>query len=553
MRLMPLFLIAVSLCAQTRSRIADGFDSIQTSRLKADLTFLSSDALQGRRSLETGSEVAIQWIASQFAKAGLRPANGESYLQPVPLIEFQADRAGTALIVDHGGKGETFHAPDATGNFPNEVTVSGPVVFAGFGITAPELNYDDYASADAKGKIVLIFNHEPQENDDNSVFNGKGNTRYANAFAKVMNAQRHGAIAVLTMADPNHVRPSGQNGQPPQGQPQAAGRGQQGQGRGQVQQRPRIPSEALAEGGNTIPSFTISARVAADLFAAAGKQPADVQTSIDSNLTPATFDVPNTRVELHTVVAERRRANSYNVAGLIEGSDPALKAETIVFSGHYDHDGAGPMGIYHGADDNGSGTVGVVELARAFALNPIKPRRSLLFIVFAAEERGLLGSYYYLAHPLRPLETTRAEINFDMIGRNEAPTNPANPQPDIPADTSNELGLIGTHYSPDYRAVVERANNVIGLKLNYKWDRDSTQSVLFRSDQYPFLLHNIPAVWWFTGFHPDYHQVTDTVEKINFEKMTKILKLAYMSGFEFADSPNPPKLEPRAKAKGSSD
>src|SRR5262249_48322806 len=154
----------------------------------------------------------------------------------------------------------------------------------------------------------------------------------------------------------------------------------------------------------------------------------------------------------------------------LEGSDPTLKSETIVFSGHYDHDGVGPQGIYHGADDNGSGTVGVVNLAHAFARNPVKPKRSMLFIVFAAEERGLLGSYYYVAHPLRPLETTRAEINFDMIGRNEAPQNPDVPNPSIAADTSNELGLIGTHYSPDYRAAVERNNQTVGLHLTYKWD-----------------------------------------------------------------------------------
>jgi Zn-dependent M28 family amino/carboxypeptidase len=252
-------------------------------------------------------------------------------------------------------------------------------------------------------------------------------------------------------------------------------------------------------------------------------------------------------VELRAVVSERKRANSYNVAGLIEGSDPVLKNETIVFSGHFDHDGTGPLGVLHGADDNGSGTVGVVELARAFAANPIKPRRSLLFIVFAAEERGLLGSYYYVSHPLRPLATTRVNINFDMIGRNEA----ADPrvQTEISPDTTNELGLIGTHYSRDYREVVERNNEFVGLKLNYKWDRDSANSVLFRSDQYPFLQHDVPGVWWFTGFHPDYHQVTDTVEKINFEKMTKILKLAYLSGFEFADTERVPKLVGKAVAR----
>jgi hypothetical protein len=538
MRIFALFLIAVLCGAQTglRSRVGTGLDSIEVARLKADLTFLSSDALEGRRSLERGSEVAIQWIASEYAKAGLKPLAGDSYLQPVPLIEYTVDRAATSLVVHHGGKTSTFHAPEATGNFSNEGTIAGPVVFAGYGISAPELGYDDYAGLDVKGKIVLIFNHEPQETDDASVFNGRGNTRYTNATYKALNAARHGAIGVLSASDPNH----------PQGTP-GAGRGGRGAGGQFAQTRPRIPTEALVEGGAGLPVFTINAQVASELFAAAAKEPAKVQAAMDAKPSPMSFAFPDTQVELHSVLSERRRANSYNVAGMIEGSDPALRNETVIFSGHFDHDGMGPLGILHGADDNGSGTVGVVELARAFSLNPIKPKRSLVFIVFAAEERGLLGSYYWVSHPLRPLATTRANINFDMIGRNEA----ADPrvQTEISPDTSNELGLIGTHYSPDYRAVVERANELVGLKLTYKWDRDSANSVLFRSDQYPFLQHDVPGVWWFTGFHPDYHQVTDTVEKINFEKMAKILKLAYLSGFDFADTDRVPKLVGKAIAR----
>jgi hypothetical protein len=540
MRSLPLFFAAALLCAQPPARLQTGYDAIQAARLKADLTFLSSDALDGRRSLERGSEVAIQWIASEFAKAGLKPLSGDSYLQPVPIIEFNADRDLTTLAITRDGRTETFRLPDAAAVFPHEISVSGSVVFAGFGITAPELNYDDYAGIDAKGKIVLIFNHEPQESDAGSVFNGKGNTRYANNNYKLFNAERHGAIAVLTMPDPNHQGPvRGAAGLPTQANAAQASSG--------PTLRPRIPSEALAEGGPAIPLFTIGARVSDALFAAAGKKAADVQSAIDSKPAPASFDIPGPRVELRTATADRRRANSYNVAGLLEGSDPALKAETIVISGHFDHDGTGPLGIYHGADDNGSGTVGIVALAHAFAANPVKPRRSVLFLVFAAEERGLLGSYYYVSHPLRPLATTRAHINFDMIGRNEA----ADPRvlTDISPDTSNQLGLIGTHYSPDYRETVERQNKTVGLDLTYKWDLDSYNGVLFRSDQYPFLLHDIPAVWWFTGFHPDYHQVTDTVEKINFEKMAKILKLAYLSGFEFADEQNTPRIEPRAKAR----
>jgi hypothetical protein len=525
-RTLALVALAAALVAQVGSRHATGYDSIQARRLKANLTFLSSDALEGRMSLQRGSEVAIQWIASQFAADGLKPANGESYLQPVPLIEYQMDRERTTLTIRRGDQVETLHAPDATGAFPNDVSVGGPIVFAGYGITAPELNYDDYAAIDAHGKVVLIFNHEPQENSADSVFNGRGNTRYANNTYKILNAQRHGAIAVLATADPNHAAPL----------------------RRTTAATARIAPEALADGHTRIPLFTISSAVAGRLFEAVGKKPFDVQAAIDAKLTPQPFEIPGATAELHPVPMQRREANSYNVAGTIEGSDPALRDETIIFSGHFDHNGTAPAGVYHGADDNGSGTVGVVELARAFAMNPEKPKRSLLFIVYAAEERGLLGSYYYASHPLRPIESTRAVINFDMIGRNEAPVNPENPQPDISSDTSNELGLIGTDYSPEYRAAVERANRTVGLKLNYKWDLDSTQQVLFRSDHYPFLLRDVPAVWWFTGFHPDYHQVTDTVEKINFEKMTRILRLAYLAGFEMADAPRPPKLEPRAKA-----
>jgi Zn-dependent M28 family amino/carboxypeptidase len=229
------------------------------------------------------------------------------------------------------------------------------------------------------------------------------------------------------------------------------------------------------------------------------------------------------------------------VVGLLEGSDPKLKSETIVFGGHFDHEGVWDGKAYPGADDNGSGTVGVIELARAFARNPEKPKRTLVFAVFAAEERGLLGSYFYAANPARPFAGIRAVINFDMIGRNEAPSQQTEGLTEIAPDTANELGLIGTINSPDYRAAVERENERVGLRLTYKWDQDSALNVFQRSDQFPFAIRDVPAVWWFTGFHPDYHQPTDTVEKINFEKMRKILQLAYLTGWSFADAAAPPR------------
>ena len=518
-------LLPLALLAQAPPRLAPGADSIRASDLRADLTFLASDALEGRMSLERGSEVAIQWIAAEFAKAGLKPLVDDSYLQPVPLVEYRGDRQLSSLLLKVNGKSETLQA---TGSYPNDGNYSGKIIFAGFGITAPELNYDDYAGIDARGKIVLVFNHEPQEDDAKSIFNGKGNTRYANARAKMFNAVRHGAVAVLVMPDPNHPKGMVRG---PLNDPQA---------RQQAPRSPR-PIQAIADEAS-IPVFNINAAVGEKLL----KNASQIQSSIDATLKPASMPLDDAEATLHVVNSLRKRQLSYNVIGLMPGSDPTLSAETIIISAHYDHDGlAAGGGIYHGADDNGSGTVGVVALAKAFMKNPAKPKRSILFAVYAAEERGLLGAYYYAAHPLRPLDTTRAVINFDMIGRNEAPSTQTNGLMEIAPDTSNELNIIGTKYSPDYRAAVVKSNEYAGLHLSYKWDEDTVLSVLFRSDQYPFLMHDIPAMWWFTGFHPDYHQTTDTADKINYVKMEKILKLAYLTGFDFADAKNPPKFVPR--------
>lgn len=511
----------------TRSRIATGFNSITAGEMKADLTFLSSDAMEGRLSLQKGSETAAQWVATEFKKAGLKPAAKDgTFLQPVPLVEFRVDREASGLTIARDGKSTRHSFPDAYGSFPSSVTASGAVVFAGFGISAPELQYDDYARLDVKGKIVLIFDHEPQENDAASRFNGKGNTRYAGSFVKTLTAQQHGAVAVLVVAEPNRKHPSNQERMARVRTPG---------------NRQRMPSQALAESELKIPTFTISDQLADELLNGEAKK---LQASIDANLKPVSRSTGAT-ADLKVVVTDRREATSWNVVGLVEGSDAALKAETVIFSAHYDHDGPAPNGgIYHGADDDGSGTVGVIALARAFARNEIKPRRSLLFTVFAAEERGLLGSYYYVAHPLRPLATTRAVINFDMIGRNEEQSEQTKGLIEIAPDTSNELNLVGANYSPQYKRIVERANNMIELKLNTKWDEEPALNVYFRSDHYPFALHNVPAMWWFTGFHPDYHQTTDTADKINYQKMEKIVRLAFLTGFDFGDTNDPPQFKP---------
>jgi hypothetical protein len=521
------------LCAAQETAHKRALTELNERTLKANLTFLTSEPLAGRLSLERGSDVAARWIVSEFSKAGLRgPAPG--YLQPVPLIEYVVDRDQTGVTIRTPHGEHLYRAPQASVAFPKAGTVSGSIVFAGFGITAPELGYDDYAGIDVKNKIVLIFDHEPQENDAKSIFSGKGSTRYAGSFVKVRTAQEHGAVAVLLMPEPVRAHLSAEERR----NKMAATSRRIG----------RIPSQALEESELHIPLVSLSEAVGLELLSSAKQKGADLQTAIDRDLKPVSMDLPESSASIQIALTSSRKAVGYNVVGLLEGSDPKLKEETIVISAHYDHDGqTGDGSYYPGADDNGSGTVGVVALAQAFAKSGIRPRRSILFVVFDSEERGLLGSYYYVAHPLRPLATTRAVINFDMIGRDEKPSAQTDGLITISPDTTNEMNLVGSYYSPEYTAAVERNSKKAGLKLSYKWDEEAALNVFFRSDQYPFVLRGIPAMWWFTGFHPDYHQTTDTVEKINFAKMARILEVAFRTAEEFGNAAKTPVFVPVAK------
>jgi hypothetical protein len=536
-----------SLVAQppVASRLQTGFNAISESNLRSNLTFIAGDGLAGRMSLQPGDDAAAEWVVSEFAKAGLRPAANDasgkpSFLQAVPLIEYEPDPSATSLSLSRkDGAQQQWHTPVVSCAFRENVDVTGGIVYVGYGITAPELNYDDYANVDVRGKIVLLMEHEPQEDDPKSIFNGTGNTRYATSRVKLLNAQKHGAIAVLLMQEPNatHVPTSKRLANVLAGVT--------------TKRLTPIPLQAIANDEVGIALVTISPIVADELLQNSGATAKNLQSSIDHDLKSHSREIAGVQLHLQTKNSSTRTATTYNVAGLLPGSDPALAAETLIVSGHHDHNGASEveeqngqrqLDIWHGADDNGSGTVGVVELAHAFEANTVQPKRSILFVVFASEERGLLGSYYMAQHPLRPLATTRAMVNFDMIGRDEKPSTQTDGVIEIPADTTNRLNLVGTLYSPDFLHTVQHEDEYIGLILDDRFERDTALGIFFRSDQFPFILHDVPALWFFTGFHPDYHHVTDTVEKIDFTKMTKIVRLSYLTLFEIADEKRSPKF-----------
>jgi hypothetical protein len=517
-----LFLAAVALLAQGPANPRPNLN-----RVRADLRYLTSEKLAGRVSLSPQADLAAHYIADQFQKAGLKPANGNSYLQPFRMIAYTPDAGSQMLAVTHGGITRNVTPPALSGRFYRNVDVRGQVVFAGYGITAPEYNYDDYAGTNVKGKIVVLFDHEPQEDDLKSIFHGTGHTLHAGRWMKVENARRHGAIAVLIGPDSLHH----QKTQPAPAKPPL---------------RAGAPPQSLDDPGQ-IPAFSISQATMADLLEPLGKPALAIERSIDANLKPASALLPDTKLEIRSRNKEHRSGTSLNVAGLWEGSDPALKAETVMLTAHYDHLGIQNGHLYPGANDNASGTVAVMELARLFAESGIHPKRSVLFVVFGSEEQLMMGSFYYTSHPLRPLATTRAVLNLDMIGRNEAHIQQDEGGLQIPADTSNLINLVGSFYSPDLRSDLFAANKSVGLVLDTKYDADHTLNALFRCDHLPFLIAHVPAVWLFAGFHPGYHEPSDTMDLLNYDKIAKVISLAYDTASMVADTSSPPQFDVRGK------
>ena len=528
-------------------------------RLRADLAFLTSTPLAGRLSLTPQADIAALYIAAEFQKAGLRPAYGDTFLQQFPLVAYRSDAAARRLAVTHDGHTTQFQGgADFSGSFYREAHVEAPLAFVGYGITAPEYHYDDYADIDVKGSIVVMFDHEPQEDDPNSVFAGTGQTVHWGRVPKMRNAQRHGALAVLIAAEPlrkhgalvgTAARGPVQNGQP---------------------LRASAPPQSLDD-PTQIPVFSIGDATLAELLAASGRSSADLQRAIEAKLQPQSRKLADTTVRLDTANAAERRGTSLNVVGVLEGSDPALASDTVMLTAHYDHLGVVNGHLYPGANDNASGTAAVIELARRMAAGP-RPKRTVMFAVFGSEEELMLGSFYYAMHPLRPLNRTRAVLNLDMIGRNEAHI-PQSPwqggiaplaqQParinwelrssdfpesqgaiEIAADTSNNINLVGGGYSPDLVASIRHANRSIGLNLETKFDRDHVLNTLYRCDHLPFLLAGVPAVWLFGGFHPGYHEPSDTMDLLNYPKILKVIELAQRAASELADGTAPPRFSP---------
>jgi hypothetical protein len=482
-----------------------GLSQITPDLLKKNIDFLASDLLKGRNTPSPGLDSASEYIARSFRDIGLLPLNG-SFFQPFSLC-YKSLGEENHLMVFKDGKESDYQIK--TDFMPFEITgdneVHGELVFAGFGITAPEFQYDDYKNIEVRGKIVLVFRHEPKENDSSAlVFDGKESTKYSNLGEKVKNAKAHGAIGILVVTEPLNYKSIRPKGFP---WPSLS---------------KNLPLDALPIGfcidkKDSIPIVHIGEEVIKRLFGSVDSLKS-LQHLIDSTLIPHSFSLSGTNVSLKTSVKTIEKYSTRNVFGFLAGADPALKEQVVVIGAHYDHvgvfkdDKADADSIYNGADDNASGTSGVVAIAKAMASIKTKPKRSILFILFAGEEKGLFGSGYYVKDPLLPLKNTVAMLNLDMISRN----------------SHDSLEIIGALQCPELARIIKMKNRQTDFVLLPK-------RMSGGSDHWNFYKKDIPSIFFFTGLHKDYHQVSDNPDKTDAQKAARVASLAFLTAWYIAN------------------
>jgi Zn-dependent M28 family amino/carboxypeptidase len=521
----------LSISAQDR---APAIDSIRKAELRSDLFFLASDSMRGRLTDTSENTLAAEWVKSRFERLGLAPAgDDQSYFHHYNLITATIGDPSTVQVATGARTlrpraGNDFHPM----RFSASGSAKGRVVFAGYGISAPAQGHDDYAGESVDGRIVLALDHEPGERDPASPLDGVVTAEAANALRKTLAAQAKGAIAVLFVADV-HNHPGPQNFE-------AAARTYW------PDAPPRIERYTLATMAEQvrIPAVQISPSLAE---AIAGKTLDELGRLADARGGAKATPLAAADVEISTSV-NRHVVPDRNVLAMIEGSDPKLKDEWVIVGAHYDHDGADGPRIFNGADDDGSGTVGLLEIAEAYAAaagEGKRPRRSVLFAAWNSEERGLLGAWAYADHPLVPRERIVAVLNMDMIGRNEeVPEGGGGRFRGLEVQTAesnrNAINIIGTARSADMKTAAQKANTAIGLDLKFRYD-NNLSNLMRRSDHWPFLQYGIPALWFHTGLHPDYHTVYDRPEKINYDKMEKAARLVYQMSWDLAQQSGRPK------------
>ena len=496
-------------------------NTITTSDLREYLTVLTSDSLEGRETGTEGNLKAAQFIARHFEKLGLpKVVNNNSYFQRMVYTNEAWNTINMKVNQQSYRHQFNFYAlPGTNASVKDNIIEANEVIFLGYGID--DSKYSDYKKAkDLKGKVIMINPGEPVKGDSISLIT-KSKTMSdwsLNVNKKLEVAYQKGVKAVLII-DPNLTK--------------------------SVQDNRRffsrnITGDVELPDGKYANSLFISPEVAREII---GNKAADlikVRAKMAKGKSRPLSMPCVLKIEMDKYF---RQLIGNNVLGFIEGSDPVLKDELVIVSAHYDHLGKRGESIYHGADDNGSGSSSVLEIAKAMTEAKRKgqgPRRSILCLLMTGEEKGLLGSKYYVTFPVFPLEKTVADVNIDMVGRVDEKYK----------DNPNYIYVIGADkLSTDLHNINEEMNkNYTKLTLDYTYnDENDPNRYYYRSDHYNFAEKGIPAIFYFNGTHDDYHQPTDTIDKINFDKMSIIAKLAFYTAWEIANRDERLKIDSKKK------
>jgi hypothetical protein len=462
-----------------------------------DIKSLTAPSMEGRGDGTKGLTRAAHMLEKRYKQLGLKPAGSNSYFQPFTVITGAQLKSSHNhfLVQDTAQKRELKLNQDFVPfSFSSSGSVNAPVVFAGYGASADEFGYDDYSGIDVKDKIVVVLRYEPAGFADKS--GNTGLTRHSQLISKAINARNHGAKAIVLV-----------NGKLGDGEEDLLTRFGSVSG-------PENTGIVLVQAKND---------VADRWFQAAGKSLADVQGQINHATEPQSFAFPDTLHMAINVDIETTRATVNNVLAYLPGKTD----EYVIIGAHYDHLGRGNYDslapsqvgqIHPGADDNASGTAGVLELARLFAPMKGELQRGILFASFAGEELGLLGSAHWVQEPTLPLDKAVAMLNMDMIGRIK--------------DDKVYIGGVGT--GSTLKAALERAQSKSNFKVEYSPGGYSA------SDHTSFVTKKIPVLFFFSGLHSDYHKPSDTWEKINSQSAARLVDVVANTGLQLASAPERP-------------
>lgn len=513
-----------------------GTETINAAQMRNYLFFIASDEMQGRDTPSRGLDITAEFLAMNMSRWGLTPAgDAGTYLQKIALRRDLIDKEKTRVQLNSQtlAFGDDYIPAGRGGD------ADGSLVFAGNGWFIKAKNVDPYAGVDAKGKIAVIFS--PPDGLPRSLspadLVGKRGEDWIDPSE---NARKHGAVGLIIVPGFQFLANWERN-------------------RLRISERGALKVEKFQpEVGTQIPTIIASPRFANLLFAGEKQSATSIFEAGTGGAMPASFELrPDKKISM-TIAARGEPISTQNVVAVFEGSDPVLKNEYVALGAHYDHVGIGPAvngdTIYNGADDDGSGTIALLAMAEALAKATTRPKRSVLFVWHAGEEKGLWGSRYFVDYPTIPLDKIVAQLNIDMIGRSkkEGDVDPRNKELTGP----NEIYVIGSRMMStelgDLSATVNKG--YLNLAYNYRYDDPNDPNrFFFRSDHFNYARKGIPIIFFFDGEHEDYHRPGDSADKIDYQKMEKVTRTVYMTLWEIANRPTRPKVDKQLPAQLADD